>query len=303
MTSSLISSYPTGEHLEGNFVQNYTTNYTYFDRNVARKYGERGIEVDEDTTIAEASADWLQDVNSIVFAHLTDWAKMYSALIKDYEPLWNVDGTTVYTYGETKDTNTFGATQLTDQFGATQNTDQYGQKQRTDLMGARSESDTYGATQDTDQYGNTSETLGQRTDTSTKYARSYNSGTDVTPEHDSNVTGQQTNTTNAHTDTHSSLSHTDGHTATSYTDTHTDAQSTDTHSSIQHSDIHSTTQHIDTKEGDEHVDTERRTGNIGVTETTQLIRNSVLLHSQFNFYDIIFKFIMKEMGCIYYDWH
>lgn len=285
MSSDLSASYPTGEYLIGNFITDYVNGYTYFDRNVVRKYGDRGLEVDSDTTLDEACLDWLQDVNSIVFSHLNDWAKMYSASLKDYEPLWNVDGTVTTTYGETENTKEFGATQATDQFGNTSETTQYGQKQRTDVLGA---------TQDTDQYGGTSETLGSHTDTTTEHARSYSSGTQVEPKGESTVYGQQVNSSTAHTDTHSSIAH---------TDTHTDAQCSDTKSATAHTDTHSEIAHTDVDTGAEHVDTERRTGNIGVTKSTELIESEYKLRLTYNFFELIFKYMIKEMGVIYYDWN
>lgn len=285
MSSDLSASYPTGEYLIGNFITDYVNGHSYFDRNVVRKYGDRGLEVDEDTTLDEVCLDWLQDVNSIVFSHLNDWAKMYSASIKDYEPLWNVDGTVVTTYGETENTKVMGATQATDVFGNTSETTQYGQKQRTDVMGA---------TQTTDVFGNTSETLGSHTDTTTQHARSYSSATTVEPESEDTVYGSQTNTSVAHTDTHSDIAH---------TDTHTDAQSSDTKTATSHTDTHSEIAHTDVDTGAEHVDTERRTGNIGVTKSTELIESEYKLRLTYNFFELIFKYMIKEMGVIYYDWN
>lgn len=51
---------------------------------------------------------------------------MFSAILKDYEPLWNVDGTEVTTYGETHKEDKYGATHSEDKFGATHSEDKYG---------------------------------------------------------------------------------------------------------------------------------------------------------------------------------
>ena len=285
MTSDLIPSYPTGEYLEGNFVEDYINGYTYLDRYVVKRYGERAMEVDYDTTLDEAVLDWVQDVNSIVFAHLTDWAKMYSALIKDYEPLWNVDGTTVYTYGETENTDQFGATQKTNQYGATQDTLQYGATQKTNQ---------YGATQDTMQYGATSETRGGGTDVHNHYERSYPDSTEIKTAKDEDVIASRTNSQTTHTDTASSLTHTDTESELTHSDTMSSIAHTDTESELLHTDIHSAV---------EHVDTERKTGNQGVTMTQDMLMKEQKLRFAYNFYDMIFKFIIKEMGVIYYDWY
>lgn len=217
MTNDLASSYPTGTYLEGNFVTDYTTNYLLFDRNIVRKYGDRGIEVDSDATIADVANDWLQDVNSIVFSHLSDWAKMFSASIKDYEPLWNVDGTVVTTYGDTD---------------------------KSDIMGAKHRESDFAA----------------RTDGSDIYHTTYPDTTERKTDRTSNSIG----------------AHKDKFDENTYTDRHTE---------------------------EEHEVTEVRQGNIGVTETTTLIKHSYELYNTYNFYDVIFKFMIKEMGVIYYDWH
>lgn len=303
MSSSLVPSYPEGEHLIGNFITDYVDGYTYFDRNVARKYGERGIEVNYDTTIAEASADWLQDVNSIVFQHLNDWAKMYSALIKDYEPLWNVDGTVITTYGETENNDQYGATQKTRQYGATQDTMQHGAVTTTDTYGATQDTTQYGATQDTTQYGATSETQGGGTDTHNHYERSYPDSTEIKTSKDEDVIASRTNTSTQHSDIESSIQHSDVKSSTQHIDTHGTTQYSDVASSIQHSDIESDLLHSDKHTSEEHTDTERRTGNIGVTKSTELVESEARLRITYNFFDIIFKFMMKEMGAIYYDWY
>lgn len=303
MSSSLVPSYPEGDHLEGNFITDYVNGYTYFDRNVARKYGERGIEVDYDTTIAEASADWLQDVNSIVFQHLNDWAKMYSALIKDYEPLWNVDGTVITTYGETENNDQYGATQKTRQYGATQDTMQYGATQKTNQYGATQDTMQYGATSVTTQYGATSGTQGGGTDTHNHYERSYPDGTNIKTQYDEDIIANRTNTTTAHSDSVSGTTHTDTASSLTHTDTESELTHSDTKSSLQHTDIESDLLHSDKHTSEEHVDTERRTGNIGVTKSTELVESEEKLRIKYNFFDIIFKFMMKEMGAIYYDWY
>lgn len=251
MTSDLLALYPTGEHLEGNFVQDYIDHYEMFDRNVTRRYGDRQILVPKDDTSAEVMDDWIYDMNAIVFTHLNDWAKMYSALIKDYEPLWNVDGTEITTYGATRDTDVFGNTSSTVQYGATQNTMQYGQQ---------------------------SNTYGSRDDTHTDYKTSYPDSTEVKTDKGVDNIGQQINTSAQHTDTASSISHSDTATAQTHTDTHS---------------------------GDQHVDTLRRTGNIGVTKSTELVESEATLRTKWNFFDMIFKFMMKEVGANYYEneWH
>lgn len=303
MTSDLIPSYPTGEYLEGNFVSDYVASFDMLDRYVVKRYGERALEVDEDTTLDEAVVDWQLDVNSIVFAHLNDWAKMYSALIKDYEPLWNVDGTTVYTYGATQDTDQFGATQKTNQYGATQDTLQYGATQKTNQYGATQDTMQYGATQDTTQYGATQDTIGGGTDTHNHYERSYPDSTEIKTSKDEEIIASRTNSSISHTDTMSSLTHTDTASSITHTDTESELTHSDTKSSLQHTDTENALQHTDVHSALEHIDSERKTGNQGVTMTQDMLMKEQTLRTMYNFYDVIFKFIIKEMGVIYYDWY
>lgn len=253
MTNDLASSYPTGEYLIGNFIEDYIAGYTYFDTNVARKYGDRGLEVPEDETLSETVTDWIQNVNSIVFSHINDWAKMYSASLKDYEPLWNVDGTVTNTYGATLRTDNIGARQVTDQFGQTVNSTQYGAKSETDTVGARSDSHSI-------------------------YKTTYPDTTERKTDRNDDSYGAQSN----------------GHSEQAHTDQTTLGTHTDTHSELARQDTSGTAQH---------VDTERRTGNIGVTKSTELVESEYKLRATYNFFDIIFKYIMKEMGVIYYDWN
>lgn len=303
MTSDLIPSYPTGEYLEGNFVSDYVASFDMLDRYVVKRYGERALEVDEDTTLDEAVVDWQLDVNSIVFAHLNDWAKMYSALIKDYEPLWNVDGTTVYTYGATQDTDQFGATQKTNQYGATQDTLQYGATQKTNQYGATQDTMQYGNTSVTSQYGQTTATMGGGTDTHNHYERSYPDGTNIKTQYDEDIIASRTNTTGQHSDTVTGTTHTDTASSLTHTDTESELTHSDTKSSLQHTDTENALQHTDVHSALEHIDSERKTGNQGVTMTQDMLMKEQTLRTMYNFYDVIFKFIIKEMGVIYYDWY
>lgn len=285
MSPTLASSYPTGEHLEGNFVTYYTTNYELFDRYVVKLFGERAIEVDDTEPLSDTVINWTYDVDGIVFSHLVDWAKMYSASIKDYEPLWNVDGTVTTTYGATRDTDSFGNKREQNAYGATSNSMQYG---------ATSESTQYGATSETTQYGARSETTGARSDEHNDYKTSYPDSTEVKTDRSTDSIGTQTNTKATVSDTVSGTTHTDTHTGTTHTDTATGTAHTDTFTEDAHSDTHTS---------DQHIDTERRTGNIGVTKSTELIESEYRLRDRWNFYKLIFGYIVREMGCIYYDWY
>lgn len=251
MTTAISSAYPTGQYLIGNFVTDYNNNFQYFDRFVAKTFGERGIEVDKDATIEDVASEWTYDVNSIVFTHLKDWAKMYSASIKDYEPLWNVDGTV---------TNTYGATHREDNIAQRTNTDVIGAKHSEDKAGAR----------------HTDEINPTHTDTNKTYNTAYPDGTSKEVEKNEDSYG-------AYTTQRDERTYTDEHDENTYTDTHTQAG------------------YLDEFDADEHIDEERRTGNIGVTKSTELVESEYKLRTGWAFYKIIFSYILSEMGVHYYD--
>lgn len=269
MTNDLASSYPTGEHLEGNFITYYVNNFSYFDRYINKMFGDRAICVDDNEPIADTVINWDYEIAGVVFSHIVEWAKMYSALIKDYEPLWNVDGTVV---------NIYGATERTDLFGATKNTDKYGEKKVTDEFGNAVLSNVYGEQV-------TSNVMGATENTGTDYKVSYPDSTELE--------------TDKHTDNLGS--HTDTITANTYTDTHTNQTHTDNHTQLTYTDEHSGDSHTDKSSTIQHTDTETRTGNIGVTKSTELVESEARLRTSWNFYKVIFSYILKEMGCLYYD--
>lgn len=287
MTSVLINSYPESEYLEGNFVEDYTENFEYFDRYVVKLFGERGILVGKDENLADLVIDWTQDCNAIVFAHLRDWAKMFSASIKDYEPLWNVDGTVVTTYGETEHTDVYGNTKATDKYAETKMTDAYGQQQTATQYGQQQKTTQHGQQQEQNAYG-------ARENNDRHYATSYPDTTEVMTDRDNHTENAVTDTkTNSqYSDVETDTQHTDTVTANTYTDTHTGQAHNDTHEEDEHTDVHSAI---------EHTDTERRTGNIGVTKSTELVESEYRLRYRWNFYRLIFGVILREMGVHYYD--
>lgn len=251
MTNDLAASYPTGDYLEGNFITYYTSNYTYFDRFIVKLFGERGIEVDKDAVLADVAIEWTYDINAIVFTHMVEWAKMYSASIKDYEPLWNVDGTVETTYG------------------ATHKEDVIAGRDASDIMGARHKENIVAARHEED-------IIPSYTDTDTTSEWAYPDGLEHNTQKVANAYG-------AHTNQHNENTYTDQENENTYTDRHTQNGYTDQF------------------DEDEHTETERRTGNIGVTKSTDLVESEFNLRSRWAFYKIIFSYILNEVGAHYYD--
>ena len=132
--------------------------------------------------------------------------------------------------------------------------------------GATSETYTYGKDKTTSQYGATSKTDGAYLDTDTDYTMSYDSGTEK-------EAGKQTHDNAAQT--------------------HTEASHTDTAERDARSDGKTTTQYIDT---------ELRQGNIGVTKSTELLKDTYALYTETKgFWDTIFKILANEGGLYYGD--
>lgn len=257
-------TYPTIEGNTSNFLTDYNAAYQKFDRYFINNFGSRTYySIFDPETDAETLAAWKDDVSSILSVYLDSWARLYYALSLQYNPLYNVDGTTETTYSQKT---------LTDNMGARSETDQIGAKDRSDIMGARSETDTIGAKETTN---------GSRSDTSTDYSVSFDSATEKETGKSVDGIGQQIINEG---------SQSNGHTATTYTDRHTEEQHTDTHSALAYIDTHT--------EG-QHTETVTRYGNIGVTKSSELLESEFEIRKR-NFFHEIFVIISHELG-LYYE--
>lgn len=282
--SAISAYYPDIEGNESNFLTDYGTLHSYIDKRFSDKFGERVIDLEADT-LAEAVTEFKGLTTGVCLVNIQNWARLYYALSLDYNPLYNVDGMTTRTYGARSETYSYGKDKTTTQFGATQDTAQYGATQDTTQ---------YGATQNTKEYGATSETLGTHTDTATEYAVSYDSATEKEKGKTSNVVGSQTNTSLLHTDVESSLIH---------SDVASSIQHTDTMSSLTHTDTNERDARSDGKSALSYVDTELRQGNIGVTKSTELLKDVYDLYTAHpGFWDTIFKTLANDGG-LYYDYN
>lgn len=256
-------NYPTIEGNTSNFLEDYNNNYQKFDRYFINNFGSRTYySIFGPETDAEILAEWKDDVKSVLSVYLDPWARLYYALSLQYNPLYNVDGTTETTYSQK---------QLTDSMGARSETDQIGAKDRSDIMGARSESDTIGAKETTN---------GARSDTSMDYSVSFDAVAEKETGKSVDLIGQQIINEG---------SQSNGHTATQYTDRHTEEMHTDTHSALAYVDTHT--------EG-QHTETVTRYGNIGVTKSTDLLEAEFEFR-KLSFFNEIFSIISNELGLFY----
>lgn len=177
-------------------------------------------------------------VDAIIGANKPYWERLLQSLLAEFDPLYNVDATetTTTVYGEHETTDAKGARTHTDTLGPTEETTEYGQQSAT--SGARSDSSTDGAQEITHKETTMDDTAAFRNKTQDSHAAVNNSFSK----------GSQTDTVQQHTDTVST----------------TQVQNTATDNAVN-----------DKITSGEHTDSEtvRRYGNIGVTMSTQLLRD------------------------------
>ena len=272
-------TYPTISGNTSNFLEDYVANASLLDRMFWSRYSSMKTILPEesDESMATFFNNWKDSTNSILYYYLEAWARLYYALTEDYNPLYNVDGTTTRrTQGKTEGLSGTDATTMTR--GARSETDQYGQKQLTDLYGQDQTTNVFGEDQTNNVYG-------AKSSGDTHSEVPFDSGVEKEISADSH-------TENTYTDSVTNLTHTDTITKAQKTDTHTDAQHTDTHSALQYTDSDSTL--YGRQNNVDYTETETRQGNIGVTMSQQMLDAEIELRKK-SFWDNVFKAICKEL--------
>ena len=112
--------YPTIPDNTSNFLEDYAAYEDSFNNIIVRKRGLQLVDMDSEEDIF---SDWCDIIDGITSMYLDSWARLYYALSLSYNPIWNVDGTTVT------------------ERDAVENSNEYGQQFVT--SGARSDSTTY----------------------------------------------------------------------------------------------------------------------------------------------------------------
>lgn len=253
--------------------------YTQIDRNLARKHGlfeplynapEIGTE-----NIDDVLDEFKQDVfallvnNRVAYQHLFDLNKV------KYDPIANYDKHSTIT---------------TKHDGTENTTANNGDHSETHNMGAQQSSTNYGKQDTSTAYGNvsTQDSIGQVTVTTDHKVSGYNDPSMTVASQDVQATAASTN----------------GHTEQARTDTESTAEHTDTVNSGAREDSIKSTQTKDSTSNTESNFTDTVTdetkGNIGVTTTQQMMDSEVKFWTSYNFYDKIFKDILKTL-CTRYD--
>ena len=257
--------YPDPENT-ANFIDDYQANAGKYNLYAVMKRGNQTLDLDEELMemleVENPALYMFALAGAITDTHLEAWARLYYALSLAYNPLYNVDGTTIKTISERERTDAYGAQSGGQTIGAISASDIHGAKSKSDVWGAKSA------------------TLGEHTDTQTNYSVSFDAATEKETGKTSNLMGAQTNTENTYTD---------GHTEQSYTDSHTEQARTDSHQEAAHTDKHTDA---------EYTETEERKGNIGVTMSQQLLNAEWELRKK-DFFATIINQMLDELGFMY----
>lgn len=202
-------------------------------------------------------------VDAVIGANIPYWTRLLQSLLAEFDPLYNVDAYESVTrvYGEHETTDAKGARSHTDTLAPTQETRQYGPQSLT--SGARQDSSTDGSQEITTKETTMDDTANFRNKTQEGHAAVNNSFSK----------GSQTDTTQAHTDTVST---------TQVQNTASDAAATDTITSKTHTD----------------TETVRRYGNIGVTMSTQLLRDFQLFARESRIVNIIAETLARSLALL-----
>ena len=235
------------------------------DENLIEHFGNLEVipslyDVQADGTEVVNNPELVHTIDAIIGRNLQYWKRLADSLLAEFDPLYNVDAheTTTTEYGQHVTKDAKGEKQRTDVHGAQSETAAYAQRKTTN--GARSDY-TVDKAHDID-HGET--TMDNTAAYTPKTQDSYG-------DHRTEIEkGQEVITEAEHDDTLSSKE---------YTDTSTDAASTDTLTSQSHTD----------------TVTIRRYGNIGVTMSTQLLRDFQKFARESDLVGIIASEFAKEM--------
>ena len=222
---------------------------------------------------AQLSTDDTQKLASMIYNKFSDnWNRIDLAFSKEYNPIWNKDGTETTTTENSAKTTTYEKGNQTNKTtkGEQINTQGYGEGETTETQGGTNTTNTYGQ---------------DKTTTENKTA-AFNSSTyqDDTQETETKAEKTDTIATDAVTNKTTEKAKTDTLTEGQREDTYTDGARTDT-----------------TNEG---ANTQTTTytfgGNIGVTMTQEMLTAEFDMREKYNFFDIIFRNVDSILSCGYY---
>lgn len=235
---------------------------------------------DESLTDAQKYGRMRTILNDIMESTKYKWAALIDSLTLYYNPLWNVDGVEITTEDIKKRQR-----DITDKFGnelAYTTQTQYGKDTNTIKHGNNT------SYTETMQYGldETTHTTGTHTDVTTHKTNPFNDSVKLYE------TGQDELAITTYDDKDSRALHTD----TATYNPHTDVTERDLHTDTVTYNPHADTHKIEDAAHKDEI-TKERHGNIGVTKSTELLRDSREL--AVDYYPIIMKDILKYISCGY----
>lgn len=256
-----------------------------------REYAERFAEIDrtftkekgnfypiwnrnEFETNSEILNEFRSDVFALLYKKKENYQRLWDLMGIEYDPIEN--------YSMVEEGNDSGD-------GRDVTVETLGEKVHIEAKGQDTITDTYGAENESLQHGaqSTSQTLGAKHQEGTQQRAAFN-----TSSYSNNTKGIVDD--NAVTNGESSQAYTDSRTTQQKIDTHVTGARTDT---FTDEEVENSTQ-VNYGKILNHYLTRR--GNIGVTTSQQMAESEVNLWRSFNFYDIIFDDIVKEL-CIFFD--
>ena len=221
----------------------------------------------------QLSTEDTQKLARIIFNKFSEnWNRIDLAFSKEYNPIWNKDGTETTTVENSAKTTTYEKGNQTNRTtkGEQVSTNGYGEGQTTESQGATKTTNAYG----------------QDKTTNENKTAAFNSSTYQDDTQATETKAEKTDriTTDAVTNTTTEKAKTDTFTEGQREDTFTDGARTDT-----------------TQEGETtQTTTYSFGGNIGVTTTQELLTAEFDMRKKYNFFDIIFRNVDSIMSCGYY---
>lgn len=270
--------FPTSDF---NFMTEYNTNFAKYDKLFARNrhfFYYKDVFADETTSSADVLEDFQYDVNALLLSKKDSLQKIYDASLIEYNAVENY---LMSEAGKDETTNTstneqmFGNVNRKNNFGADIVNNTIGEQTNTNVLGQQSNT--------------TTDAIGERTDETKNGVSGYNTSNFT----DSDITNVKNG---AQSNSHSEN-------LGSHTDITTEGERADVTNRLAREDVETVERGKDTQTNTQSNVTDHtfsRHGNIGVTTNQQMLQSEFDLRLNFNFYEVVFDLIIKEL-CNYSD--
>lgn len=122
------------------FMDEYTNNSIALDNHYIKLYG--GLQVDEEligATDTQTKTNITNEIRYYIIAHKEQLNRLYDINSLEYNPLYNVDGTTTTTFSEFETTNNYGIDKTTNNYDDIYTETHKGEQNNESKAGARNE--------------------------------------------------------------------------------------------------------------------------------------------------------------------